>query len=174
MEIGPLAFEAHHRRVAAYVETARREGADILCGGGSPPGATRGYFIEPVVAAAPSNALAICREEIFGPFATIIAVDDLDQAIAVANASDFGLVAYVWTEHVPSMMRAAQEIRAGTVWVNTPMARDLRAPFGGYKSSGVGRDGLPGSIELFSEQKTVMVPTGPLPLPKLGAARDGG
>ena len=85
-----------------------------------------------------------------------------------ANDSEFGLVSYIWSDDLPSVMRARRELQAGTVWVNTPMARDLRAPFGGYKQSGIGRDGLPGSVELFTEEKTTMIPQEPLDLPKLG------
>ncbi len=168
VEIGPLAFAAHYQRVAGFVDAARRDGAEILAGGNRPEGCERGYFIEPVIALSPNNATSICQEEIFGPFCSIVLVDDLDEAIGIANDSDFGLVSYVWTTNLNHMMKAAQGIRAGTVWVNTPMARDLRTPFGGYKQSGVGRDGLPGSMELFTEQKTVMLPTGALTLPKLG------
>ena len=98
-------------------------------------------------------------------------VANLDEALACANDSEFGLVSYIWSDDLPSVMRARRELRAGTVWVNTPMARDLRAPFGGYKQSGIGRDGLPGSIELFTEEKTTMIPHEPLTLPKLGVAK---
>lgn len=170
VEIGPLAFRAHFERVQSYVEIARHEGGEILCGGERPDGAEKGYFIRPVVARAQDNDARICQDEIFGPFASIVAIDNLDEGVKLANASEFGLVSYVWTDDAPSMMQAASQIRAGTVWVNTPVARDLRAPFGGYKQSGIGRDGLPGSIELFTEQKTVMIPTSPLNLPKLGAS----
>ena len=98
----------------------------------------------------------------------MIVFDTLDEALEQANDSEFGLVSYVWTKDIQTMMTTATKIEAGTVWVNTPMARDLRAPFGGYKNSGIGRDGLPGSIELFTEQKTIMIPTEELIVPKLG------
>ncbi|MEM6748121.1 MAG: aldehyde dehydrogenase family protein [Pseudomonadota bacterium] len=170
VEIGPLAFKSHYQRVLSYVDIAHAEGSEVLCGGSKPAGADRGFFIEPVVARAQTNGARICQEEIFGPFASLMPIDNLDQGIELANQSDFGLVSYIWTDDVPSMMKASMGIRAGTVWVNTPVARDLRAHFGGYKQSGIGRDGLPGSIELFTEQKTVMLPTNPLMLPKLGAS----
>ncbi|MEM7740936.1 MAG: aldehyde dehydrogenase family protein [Pseudomonadota bacterium] len=170
VEIGPLAFKSHYDRVCSYVGIAQEEGSEILCGGGRPEGADRGFFIEPVVARAQNNDARICQEEIFGPYASLMPIDDLDQGIELANQSDFGLVSYIWTDDVPSMMKASTGIRAGTVWVNTPVARDLRAHFGGYKQSGIGRDGLPGSIELFTEQKTVMLPTNPLFMPKLGTS----
>ena len=101
-------------------------------------------------------------------FATIQRVRNLDDAIARANDSAFGLAAYIWSNDLPSVMRARRELRAGTVWVNTSMARDLRAPFGGFKQSGIGRDGLPGSIELFTEEKSTLIPHEPLDLPGMG------
>ena len=97
-------------------------------------------------------------------------VANLDEAMVCANGSDFGLASYVWSDDLPSVMKARREIRAGTVWVNTPMTRDLRSPFGGYKQSGIGRDGLPGSIELFTEEKTTLIPQDPLIMPKMGGA----
>jgi acyl-CoA reductase-like NAD-dependent aldehyde dehydrogenase len=78
-------------------------------------------------------------------------------------------VAYVWAGDVDVVMRASRELRAGTVWVNTTMVRELRAPFGGYKQSGVGRDGATSSVEFFTELKTTTIPVGPVPLPRLGA-----
>lgn len=171
VEIGPLAFEAHYKRVLGYVETARSQSDEILCGGTHPDPGKGGYFVHPIVARAKSNDQRICQEEIFGPFASILTFDTLDEAVDIANSSDFGLVSYVWTSEIQTMMTVASRIEAGTVWVNTPMTRDLRAPFGGYKMSGIGRDGLPGSIELFTEQKTIMIPKGKLALPELGSGK---
>ena len=171
-EIGPLAFAGHYQRVIGFAEMARGDDRyRLLAGGGRAAGFGRGYFFAPTVVETTDNASALCQQEIFGPFVMIQRVADLDEALAHANYSSYGLVSYIWSDHLPSVMRARQELRAGTVWVNTPMARDLRAPFGGYKQSGIGRDGLPGSIELFTEEKTTMIPHEPLTLPKLGAAK---
>ena len=171
-EIGPLAFAAHYQQVLRFAEMARSDDRyTLLAGGDRAAGFDRGYFFAPTVVEITDNASALCQQEIFGPFVMIQRVAGLDEALACANDSPFGLVSYVWSDHLPSVMRARQELRAGTVWVNTPMARDLRAPFGGYKQSGIGRDGLPGSIELFTEEKTTMIPNEPLSLPKLGAAK---
>ena len=170
-ELGPMAFRAHYERVRDYGTLARQtDGCTVLTGGGPAEGFERGLFFQPTVVQVSDNRVRLCQEEIFGPFATIQVVADLDQALSIANDSDFGLVSYVWSDHMPSILKASRALRAGTVWVNTPMARDLRAPFGGVKQSGIGRDGLPGSIELFSEEKTTMLPSRPLPLPKLGMA----
>jgi len=168
VEIGPLAFKAHYRRVLEFTKNAVNEGSEILCGGGVPETAKSGYFFEPVMAAAESNAARICQEEIFGPFASLVKFKTAEEAIAIANESDFGLVSYVWTQDIDKMMQIAQRVRAGTIWVNTAMARDLRAPFGGYKQSGLGRDGLLESINLFTEEKTIMIPSQKLSFPKLG------
>tara|TARA_Y100000385_G_scaffold65508_1_gene64925 strand:- start:2522 stop:4051 length:1530 start_codon:yes stop_codon:yes gene_type:complete len=168
VEIGPLAFKTHHNRVLDFTTKAVNDGDEILCGGGVPDAADSGYFFEPVMACAKSNSTRICQEEIFGPFAALIKFETLEEAIEMANDSDFGLVSYVWTQDIDNMMKFAQQVRAGTVWVNTAMSRDLRAPFGGYKLSGLGRDGLEESIHLFTEEKTVMIPAQKLAFPKLG------
>ena len=168
VELGPLAFKAHYKRVLDFANKAVSDGDEILCGGGAPKDAEKGYFFEPVMAQAKNNSTRICQEEIFGPFAALVKFDTLEEAIEIANDSDFGLVSYVWTQDIDNMMQFAQKVRAGTVWVNTAMSRDLRAPFGGYKLSGLGRDGLEDSIHLFTEEKTVMIPAHKLAFPKLG------
>lgn len=169
-ELGPLAFAAHRDRVLSYVDIATNEGGKLLTGGRRHPDFDAGYYIEPTVVLASDNKGRVCQEEVFGPFVTIQIFDGIDEAIGIANESAYGLVSYIWSDDLPSVMRISQSLRAGTVWVNTPMARDLRAPFGGYKQSGIGRDGLPGSIALFTEEKTTMIPVEPLDLPKLGAS----
>lgn len=168
-EIGPLAFKAHFDRMVKFGEAAR-SGSQyrVLTGAEPSAGFDTGYFFAPTVVETGDNMSALCQEELFGPFVTIQRVRNLDDALQRANQSDFGLASYIWSDDLPSVMRARRELRAGTVWVNTPMARDLRAPFGGFKQSGIGRDGLPGSIELFTEEKTTLVPNEPLALPKLG------
>ena len=117
---------------------------------------------------APSNQLRICQEEVFGPLATFITFDTLDDAITIANQSDFGLVAYLWTNTLSDVTRATRDIRAGTIWVNTTLVGDPRAPFGGVKQSGSGREGGTGSIEFYTELKSVVIPNGPAPLSRIG------
>ncbi|MEM9531072.1 MAG: aldehyde dehydrogenase family protein [Pseudomonadota bacterium] len=167
-EVGAMAFADHYRKVLSYVDVARGEGAEVLAGGNEAGGFDRGYFLEPTAVLAPANSARVCQEEIFGPFASILRFDTLDEAVAIANDSEYGLVSYVWSDDLPTVMSLTRQIRAGTVWVNTPLTRDLRAPFGGYKQSGIGRDGLRASVELMTEEKTVMIPNQPLQLPKLG------
>ncbi|MFN2289361.1 MAG: aldehyde dehydrogenase family protein, partial [Chromatocurvus sp.] len=148
----------------------RKEGASVLCGGRACEGFERGYFIEPTAVLTQDNRARVCQEEIFGPFVTIQRFSTKQEAVALANESDFGLVSYIWSEHLPTVMQLSRELKAGTVWVNTPLTRDLRAPFGGYKQSGIGRDGLHASVDLMTEEKTTMLPNEPLVLPKLGAS----
>jgi 5-carboxymethyl-2-hydroxymuconic-semialdehyde dehydrogenase/aminomuconate-semialdehyde/2-hydroxymuconate-6-semialdehyde dehydrogenase len=168
-EIGPMAFRAHFEKLLAFGELAHCDPAySVLTGGGRLEGLGDGYYFAPTVVETRDNASELCQQELFGPFAMIQRVADLDDALERANDSEFGLAAYIWSDDLPTVMRARRALRAGTVWVNTPMARDLRSPFGGYKQSGIGRDGLPGSIELFTEEKTTLIPQEPLALPKMG------
>jgi acyl-CoA reductase-like NAD-dependent aldehyde dehydrogenase len=169
-EMGPILFERHRDRILSYVDVAKDEGAEILTGGGRPAELERGFFLEPIAVLARSNDTRVCQEEIFGPFATFLVFDEIDEAIAIANASDFGLVAYVWTQSLATAMRCSRTIRAGTIWINTPMMRELRAPFGGYKESGIGRDGATSSADFFTELKTTSIPTGGIAMSRMGLA----
>ena len=168
-QVGPLCFEAHMKRVLGYVDTARSEGAELLVGGKRHGGFKKGYYVEPTAVMAKSNDAKVCQEEIFGPFATFLVYDDLDQAIAIANQSEFGLVGYVWSDHLPTAMKVSQQVRAGTIWVNTPLTRELRAPFGGYKASGIGRDSAQDCLMFFTEAKTTTIPLEEFPMAKWGA-----
>ena len=94
--------------------------------------------------------------------------DTLDDAIAIANASDFGLVAYLWTNDLSAVTKATRTLRAGTIWVNTTLVGDPRAPFGGVKQSGSGREGGIGSVEFYTELKSVVIPNGPAPVQRIG------
>jgi acyl-CoA reductase-like NAD-dependent aldehyde dehydrogenase len=169
MEMGPLAYRSHMDRVLAYARIAEEEGDQLLAGGKRAEGFDKGYYVEPIVVLAKDNESRVCREEIFGPFASILIFDTVDEAISIANASEFGLVSYAWTNDLATTMRCSREIRAGTVWINTPMMRELRAPFGGYKESGIGRDGAESSLAFFTELKTTSIPVGPIKIPRLGA-----
>ncbi len=172
-ELGPLANRAHMDKVLDFVKVACDEGAVLHCGGGRAPGFERGLYVEPIVAEASSNAMRICQEEVFGPFATFIEFDTLDEAIAIANDSEFGLVSYLWSNDLAAVTKAIREIRVGTIWVNTTLVGDPRAPFGGVKGSGTGREGGVGSIEFYTELKSVVIPTGgPAPVSKLGIIED--
>ena len=168
-EIGPLAFREHFERVLRYVDVAKADGAELLVGGKRAATFERGYYLEPTAVLARSNAARVCQEEIFGPFATFLLFDTLEEAISLANDTRFGLAAYVWSEDLATVMRCVRDLRAGTVWVNTPLMRELRAPFGGYKDSGMGRDGPAGSVEFFTEQKATILPLDAPPLRQMGS-----
>jgi acyl-CoA reductase-like NAD-dependent aldehyde dehydrogenase len=167
-ELGPLCYEGHMERVLGYKDIALSEGAELLTGGKRSERHERGYFVEPTAVLAHNNATRVCQEEIFGPFATFLKYDDLDEAISIANDSTFGLVGYVWSDDMPTIMKVSGEIRAGTICVNTPMTRELRAPFGGYKESGLGRDSARDCLDFFTEAKTTTIPTKEFPLPGFG------
>ncbi len=168
-ELGPLAFPQHRDKVLSYVDIAKSEGGKLLCGGREAPGFDQGLFVEPTAVQVADNRSRVCQEEIFGPFVTVQTVSSADEAVRLANESEYGLVSYLWSDHLPTVMSVSRQIKAGTVWVNTPLTRDLRAPFGGYKMSGIGRDGLHASVELMTEEKTTMLPNEPVAMPKLGA-----
>jgi acyl-CoA reductase-like NAD-dependent aldehyde dehydrogenase len=169
IEIGPMINPAQRERMARYAESGLKDGATLLCGGNRFSGLNTGYFFEPTAMLSPSNDVAICREEIFGPFAAIQIFEEEDEVIAKANESDFGLVGYVWTQDLQRSMRAASALRTGTVLVNTPIVRDLRTGFGGYKQSGLGREGAKGSQAMFTEMKTTIIARAPRTIPRMGA-----
>jgi 5-carboxymethyl-2-hydroxymuconic-semialdehyde dehydrogenase/aminomuconate-semialdehyde/2-hydroxymuconate-6-semialdehyde dehydrogenase len=162
-EIGPVISRTQYDRVLRFAADA-----EILAGGTRAEGFERGYYVAPTVARAHDNKIPLCQEEIFGPFATFLTFRDIDHALEIANDSQFGLVAYLWSDHLPTVTRVAQELSAGTLWVNTPVARDLRAPFGGFKNSGVGRTGGHSSRALFTEEKVLTLPMGEFPIARLG------
>lgn len=168
-EVGPLAFKAHYERVLSYVDIAKADGAKVLVGGGRAAGFDKGYYFSPTAVLAPDNSARVCQEEIFGPFGSFLIFDDEADAIRMANDSRYGLVAYLWSSDVTRVMRVSQAIRAGTIWVNTPLTREVRAPFGGFKESGIGRDSARASLDFYTEQKTTTLPLGKLDLRKLGA-----
>ena len=169
-EIGPMINHAQRERMSRYAESGLSEGATLLAGGHRHAGFNAGYYFQPTAMLAPSNGLAICQEEIFGPFAALQVFDDEQEVLDKANESEFGLVGYVWTEDLNRSMRAASALRTGTVLVNTPIVRDLRTGFGGYKQSGLGREGAKGSQAMFTEMKTTIIAREPRAIPRLGLA----
>lgn len=167
-EVGPLATRAHYDHVMSFVPSAADSGARILAGGGRAPGFDRGFYFEPTIVEIDSNAHRLCQEEIFGPFAALMPFDTDEDAYAIANDSRFGLVGYAWSRDIGRIMAAQERISAGTIWCNTPMIRDLRAPFGGYRESGVGAEGGRAAEAFYTRHKAVSIPRRPLNLRKLG------
>ena len=159
-EYGPLISGAHRERVHSFVAEAVAGGAKLLAGGKSPAQPERGFYYLPTLLDGVDAKSRAVSEEIFGPVLTVERFDDEEQAIAGANATRFGLAAYLWTSNVDRALRVAEKIRTGMVWVNSFFLRDLRVPFGGAKMSGLGRQGGRYSMEFWTEPKLVCVAYG--------------
>lgn len=159
--LGPLVSVEQLERALGYVELGRQEGAKVLMGGGRPERSelAAGNYMEPSVLVDVDNSMRCVREEIFGPVLTVMPFDHLDEAIAVANDSPYGLAGMVWTQSLDVAQRTTREVRTGSMWVNCFSIRDTRAPFGGYKQSGIGREGGDHSMEFYTEQKAVYLKT---------------
>ncbi|WP_153032114.1 aldehyde dehydrogenase [Amycolatopsis sp. YIM 10] len=155
--IGPLAMARQRDRVEGYVATAIEEGATVVVGGGQPACLPRGYFFEPTLLTGVQNSMRVAQEEIFGPVISVITYRDVDDAVAIANDSTYGLSGSVYTSDVERGYDIARRIRTGTISVNGAVF-DTTVPFGGYKQSGLGREGGPEGLEPFLETKSVHMP----------------
>jgi acyl-CoA reductase-like NAD-dependent aldehyde dehydrogenase len=156
-DLGPLVSQEQWDRVSGYVDIGRNEGAELVTGGRRPPGLDRGFFYEPTVFAQTNGRMRIVREEIFGPVLTALVWQDVDDLIAMANDSEYGLSAGLWTNNLKQAHRAAAALKAGTVWINCYNLVDPATPFGGFKQSGWGREHGRQAMELYSEIKSVWV-----------------
>jgi aldehyde dehydrogenase (NAD+) len=155
-DIGPLVSEKQQKRVLDYIELGKKEGAKLIYGGGVPEG-FNGYYVEPTLFADVTNDMRIAREEIFGPVLSVIKVKDENEALKAANYSDFGLAGGVWSKDADKALRFANKLRAGTVWINEWHLLNDRAPFGGYKQSGIGRElGIEG-LKSYTEMKHIHI-----------------
>jgi len=160
---GALVSKAHHEKVMGHIDLARAEGGKLLCGGNAvqPPGRCEsGWFIAPTIIEGLGPYTRTNSEEIFGPVLTLQAFDDEDEALALANATPYGLAASLWTSDLRRAHRLAGRIDAGIVWINTWLERDLRTPFGGMKQSGLGREGGQEALRFFTETKNVCLNLG--------------
>ena len=170
-EMGPMGCRAHFDKVMGYISLAREEGASVLLGGEASrrPGLEGGYFIEPTILGDVTNDMRIAREEIFGPVMSCIKFKDEEEAIAIANDSDFGLGAGVWTENMRRAIRVSHRLEAGSVYVNSYRVVSFMSPFGGYKHSGLGRENGVEAIREYLQTKSVWISlneTAPAPFGK--------
>jgi aminomuconate-semialdehyde/2-hydroxymuconate-6-semialdehyde dehydrogenase len=158
--LGPLISDEHRNKVLDYYRLAIAEGATLVTGGGVPQlegEAADGYFVEPTLWTGLGPDARICREEIFGPCAHIAPFDTEEEAIRLANDTDYGLASSIWTRDLSRAHRVGKAMEVGISWVNCWFLRDLRTPFGGAKMSGIGREGGEHSINFYSEPTNICI-----------------
>jgi acyl-CoA reductase-like NAD-dependent aldehyde dehydrogenase len=154
--VGPLVSSRQRDRVESYIELGKTSGAALAAGGGRPD-RDKGWFVQPTVFGGVSNDARVAREEIFGPVLSVIPYGDLEEAVAIANDSDYGLGGTIWTSDVERGLNVARRIETGTVGVNF-FDLDLGAPFGGVKSSGLGRELGPEGLSAYQQLKSIYLP----------------
>jgi aminomuconate-semialdehyde/2-hydroxymuconate-6-semialdehyde dehydrogenase len=155
---GAIVSKMHFEKVLGYIELAKQEGGTILCGGKSVKmegKCANGWFIEHTVIEGLAYDCRTNQEEIFGPVVTITPFDTEEEVLMMANSTEYGLASVLWTENLTRAHTMSAKIKAGIVWINCWLLRDLRTPFGGVKSSGVGREGGWEALRFFTEAKNV-------------------
>ncbi|MCA0870723.1 5-carboxymethyl-2-hydroxymuconate semialdehyde dehydrogenase [Seohaeicola saemankumensis] len=166
-EVGPLIHKVHFDKVTSYFDIARTDGATVAAGG-ERVGDT-GWFVRPTLFTGADQSMTIANEEIFGPVLTAIRFATEDEALEIANGTEYGLTGYVWTQDITRALRFTDKLEAGMIWVNSENVRHLPTPFGGVKASGIGRDGGDWSFEFYMEQKHIGFALGQHSIPRLGA-----
>jgi acyl-CoA reductase-like NAD-dependent aldehyde dehydrogenase len=151
--VGPVISAAHRERIEGYIATGRSEGAELITGGNRPD-LDRGFYVEPTLFTG-TNDMVVAREEIFGPVVVVVPFDEEEEGVSIANDSDFGLYDYVFSGDTARAFRVAKQLRAGHVGINSAQ-RNHEAPFGGFKMSGIGRDGGDYGLEAYSEMQAII------------------
>ncbi|HXP49639.1 MAG TPA: aldehyde dehydrogenase family protein, partial [Bacteroidia bacterium] len=158
--LGAIVSKPHYDKILSYIELAKQEGGKILCGGNAVKLTEEekdGWFIEPTVIEGLAYNCRTNMEEIFGPVVSIMPFETEEEALKYANATEYGLTSMLWTENLTRAHTLAAKLRSGIVWINCWLLRDLRTPFGGSKSSGVGREGGWEAMRFFTEPKNVCI-----------------
>ncbi|PLP59026.1 carnitine dehydratase [Mesorhizobium loti] len=157
--VGPVTTRPQLDKIMAHIDRARAEGAECLLGGkrGTVPGHEDGWFVEPTIFDGVASASRLAREEVFGPVLAIMPFDEEEEAVEIANSTDYGLAAGLWTRDLNRAHRISQALEAGSVWVNTYRTSAPMAPFGGYKRSGLGREGGQDAIRQFLQAKSIWI-----------------
>lgn len=159
-QVGAVVSEAHMKKILDYIELAKNEGGQLLCGGEQlkfPGIYAEGYYIAPTIFEGLPYHCRTNQEEIFGPVVTLTPFETEDEVVMMANSTEYGLSATIWTQQLKRTTRLSKDIQAGIIWVNTWLYRDLRTPFGGMKNSGLGREGGWDALGFFTEKKNVCI-----------------
>jgi betaine-aldehyde dehydrogenase len=158
--IGPVVSARQRDRIKGYLDAGKAAGAKAVVGGGLPKSLPKGWFIEPTVFANVDNSMKIAQEEIFGPVLAVIPYGNEEEAISIANDSQYGLCGSVWTPDIERGAKVAARVRTGCVAVNSGMIVDLKSPFGGFKKSGLGRELGPEGLAAYTEYQSIILPAG--------------
>lgn len=156
-KVGAIVSQMHYDKILSYIDLAKQEGGTILTGGKSKQVGEGGWYIEPTIIEGLSHDCRTNTEEIFGPVVSIMPFDTEEEVIGYANCTEYGLAATIWTQNIGTAQRMSEAVKCGIIWVNCWLERDLRTPFGGMKSSGVGREGGWEALKFFTEPKNVCI-----------------
>ena len=158
-EMGPMVSQEQLAKTLHYIDAGREDGARLMTGGDRPEGAAfeRGYWVRPTVFAGVTQDMRIAREEIFGPVLAFMRWKDVDEAIDMANATEYGLSGAIWTKDLKCALRTARRLQSGYIWINGTSSHYLGTPFGGMKNSGIGREENLDGLRTYTETKAVHV-----------------